>query len=365
MEYDVLIVGAGIAGATLAYTLHQQNHKVLLVDKSGIASGGSGSAGAFVSPKIGKGSPLQTLTNKAFDFAKDFYTANCPQYFHQTGIVRIPKDKADADKFSSYASVNTNPYTLYSPQTLAKLGIDTAFESFYFPEAGDCDAVEVCQWLLRDITVIKHEVKSLHKVHGLWKIDKYWSRHIVLATGYEHDLAEIDYMGIRGKWGTRGDFSSAFPLSVSMHQSLSIGANRQGIIKIGATHENGIQTAIPCQKSEIMQLKSQAQTLIDTSDLVLKQIFCGMRAGCKDYFPLIGKVIDVPSMLAEFPILRKGGKPSLRYKENLYIFGGLGGRGFVFAPLMAQYLSECIMQDKAVPTEVSADRLFFKWCRKL
>jgi len=72
--YDSIIIGAGIAGATIAYTLKEQNQKVLVLDKNGIASGGSGAGGAaFVSPKIGKGSPLQTLPNEAFVFAKIFY----------------------------------------------------------------------------------------------------------------------------------------------------------------------------------------------------------------------------------------------------------------------------------------------------
>ena len=92
--YDTIIIGAGIAGAATAHALTQKGQKVLVVDKRGIASGGSGAAGAFVSPKIGKGSSLQTLTNEAFSFAKDFYLSTCPEYFHQTGVIRIPKDEA-------------------------------------------------------------------------------------------------------------------------------------------------------------------------------------------------------------------------------------------------------------------------------
>ena len=108
--YDSIIIGAGIAGASTAYALRQKGQKVLVFDKRGIASGGSGAAGAFVSPKIGKGSPLQTLTNEAFSFAKAFYFSTCPPLFHQTGVIRIPKDEADAKKFAEYEPFNENKY---------------------------------------------------------------------------------------------------------------------------------------------------------------------------------------------------------------------------------------------------------------
>ena len=108
--YDSIIIGAGIAGASTAHALTQKGQKVLVLDKRGIASGGSGAAGAFVSPKIGKGSPLQTLTNTSFSFAKDFYLSTCPSLFHQTGVIRIPKDEADAKKFSAYEPFNENKY---------------------------------------------------------------------------------------------------------------------------------------------------------------------------------------------------------------------------------------------------------------
>ncbi|NOR56405.1 MAG: FAD-dependent oxidoreductase, partial [Sulfurovum sp.] len=248
--YDTLIIGAGIAGATAAYTLTQKNQKVLVLDKNGIASGGSGAAGAFVSPKIGKGSALQTLTNEAFVFAKEFYLATCPEYFHQTGVIRIPKDEVDADKFSEYEKFNDTYYENYPKEKLQTLGINVDFDSFYFPDAGDCDAVEVCQFLLKNIEVIKEEVLNITKEDGLWCVGAYKARNIVLSTGHESNLLDMAYMGIRGTWGTRADFSSDLDLKVSMHQSMSVGANINGSIKLGATHEKMVKEVMPCDKTQ-------------------------------------------------------------------------------------------------------------------
>ncbi len=362
--YDTIVIGAGIAGTTTAHALTQKGQKVLVVDKKGIASGGSGAAGAFVSPKIGKGSPLQTLTNASFSFAKDFYLSTCPTLFHQTGVIRIPKDEADAKKFSEYELFNENKYENYNKEQLHEQGLSSEFQSFYFPEAGACDAKEVCEYLLSDIEVLKYEVKQITQENGLWNVGEYSAENLVLATGYESDLADLRYMGIKGTWGTRGDFFSKLSLDVSMHQSMSVGANIDGIIKLGATHEKEVKEVVPCREEQALLLKKKASSLIDTSDLELKKTFCGMRAGSKDYFPLVGKVIDVPFMLETYPSIMRGTKPVMKYVENLFVCNGLGGRGFVFAPLMAKILAECIVEDKEVDTRVDPDRLFLKWCRK-
>jgi len=370
--YDTIIIGAGIAGATLAHTLTQQNQKVLVLDKNGIASGGSGAAGAFVSPKIGKGSVLQTLTNEAFSFAKEFYLYTCPEYFHQTGVIRIPKDDMDAEKFSEYEKYNDTEYENYSKEKLHSLGIKSEFNAFYFPDAGDCDAPQVCEFLLKEIEVMTLDVVEL--VHE----EKYWSivgrgvlsptikaKNIIFATGFESNIADLRYMGIRATWGTRGDFSSKLDLKVSMHQSMSVGANVGGIIKLGATHEKTVKEPIACSDTQALSLQEKASSMIDTSDLKLEKTYCGMRAGSKDYFPLVGRVIDVPYMLENYPTIVRGAKPELQYVDNLYVLNGLGGRGFVFAPLMAKLLVEHIVEDKEIDKRVNPDRLFLKWCRKL
>ena len=366
--YDTIIIGAGIAGASLAYALTQQNQKVLVLDKNGIASGGSGAAGAFVSPKIGKGSDLQTLTNEAFLFAKEFYLSTCPEYFHQTGVIRIPKDESDTQKFCEYEKFNNTVYENYSKEKLKSLGIGIEFDSFYFHDAGDCDAVQVCEYLLRDIEVEIYNITEIVYKDGMWNVfrqaQEVEAKNIVLATGYESNLADLRYMGIRGTWGTRGDFKTSLDLKVSMHQSMSVGSNIDGIIKLGATHEKEVKEVVPCSDAHALSLKEKASFMIDTSDLEFHKSYCGMRAGSKDYFPLVGKVIDVSYMIENYPKILRGTKPKLTYVDNLYVLNGLGGRGFVFAPLMAKLLAECIVEEKEVDSRVNPDRLFLKWCRK-
>lgn len=364
-KYDAIVVGAGIAGCSSAYFLKEKGLKVLVIDRSGVAaSGGSSAAGAFVSPKIGKGSNLQELTNEAFEFSKDFYLEHFPEHFAQTGVIRIPKDEEDAQKFSEYEEHNDAKRELLAYDELHTLGIDNRYESFLFSEAGVCDAPQMCKAILKNIEYEQYELKSLAYEDGCWFVDDYCAKKLILATGYENNYFDMRYMGVKGTWGSRGDYETNLKLDVSMHKQISVSANIDGIVKLGATHEKDVDVCIKCNGEPLKKLFDVASTMVDTSDFKLKETFCGMRSGSRDYFPLVGEVIDTRYMLETYPKIVKGAKPELQKIDNLYICNGLGGRGFVFAPLMAKMLADKIVDNKEIDKRVNPDRLFLKWCRK-
>ena len=365
--YDTIVVGAGIAGCCSAFFLKQRGLDVLVLDRSGVsASGGSSAAGAFVSPKIGKGSILQEVTNEAFEFAKDFYLQYFPEHFSQTGVIRIPKDKDDSNKFNSYERYNSSNRQWITENELKELGIKNSHDSFLFHDAGVCDAKEMCKAILEDISYEQYEVKKLLYIDGYWKIGDNQAKHLVLATGHENNIFDMRYMGVRGTWGSRGDYQTDLDLSVSMHKQISISANIDGIIKLGATHNKSKEPCIICNGEPLKNLFETASTMVDTSSFRLKEIFCGMRSGSKDYFPLLGEVIDVPYMLETYPKILRGQKiKEFKKIKNLYICNGVGGRGFVFAPFMGKMLSNIIIDGENVDNRFDPDRLFIKWCRKL
>ncbi len=365
--YDVIVVGAGIAGVSSAYFLKQRGLDVLVVDRAGVASmGGSFAAGAFVSPKIGKGSKLQSLTNEAFEFAKNFYIEHFPEYFKQTGVIRIPKDENDAKQFQKYEEFNKSKREWVNQEQLEDIGIKKSFNSFLFNEAGVCDAPNLCKAFLEDIDYQQFEVKNLVYKKKVWVIGEYRAKKVVLATGYENRFFDMRYMGVKGTWGSRGDYETSLDLDVSMHKKISISANIDGIIKIGATHEKEADICMTCSGKPLKPLFDLASDMVDTSDFRLKETFCGMRAGSKDYFPLLGSVISVNEMLERYPKLPKGQRLTEEPKKikNLYVCNGVGGRGFVFAPMMGKMLADNIVDGKEIDKRVNPDRLFLKWCRK-
>ncbi len=49
--------------------------------------------------------------------------------------------------------------------------------------------------------------------------------------------------------------------------------------------------------------------------------------------------------------------------ENLFVINGVGGRGFVLSPYLADKLSDFILQNRELDDTITVDRLFTKWVR--
>lgn len=361
-HYDTVVIGAGIAGCSAAYFLHKAGQKVLAIDKNGIASGGSGAAGAFLSPKIGANLPLKQLSDRAFDFSIDFYKQNFPQYFHSTGIIRIPKSEKDYMKIEQFDLPQS--HNTLSTKELLNRNIKSKFDAIEFVDAGVCDSKELCEALINDIETKICDVPNIKFDGEFWHIDDLISKNIILATGYENNLIEMRYMSIEGIWGNRADFTSSLALENTFHEGFSASANINGVIKLGATHELDVKCTQPCNSEKADELIGLASEFIDCSNFKLKELFCGMRASNRDYTPVVGSVIDVEQML-ECPNILNGRKYPLVHYKNLFVLNALGARGYVFAPYCANELANYIVGGTEIDTILNPDRLFWNWIRKL
>jgi tRNA 5-methylaminomethyl-2-thiouridine biosynthesis bifunctional protein len=347
--FDVAVIGGGATGSCAAYFCKQAGLSVCLYEEQALASKASGAAGAFISPRIGRGGKLQELTNEAYAFAVSFYRRNFPSHFHQTGTYRIARDEKDAGAFKEYEKHNTLEYEN------ARIG---GWPAFFFPDAGAADAAGLCQALCKDIEIRYEHVDDLSLIPA---------KHIILATGAQQSLVDITYMGLRKTWGQRCDIKTPYTFERSMHKDVSVSATVGGLVRVGATHDK--DPLHPCGKcnENFKNLMRKAQALRGLGDYSIEKVYCGMRSAVRDYFPVAGRVVDTEATLAKYPTLKKGPKPGdgLIYHDNVYIIGGTGGRGFVFSPILAHALSGYIAKAKPIDERIGPDRLFYKWVRKL
>lgn len=163
--FDVAIIGAGVNGSALSYFLSEAGLHVALIDKDGIAAGGSGAAGAFISPKISKSGELKDLIDKAFEFTTNFYKYNFPTLFNETPLFHSAKNEFENSKVLAFK--NGSKFSSEIPK-----GYNSDFESVYVEGGGIVNAKKLCSALSKKAKFFRHEVKNLIENDNYWLVDE-------------------------------------------------------------------------------------------------------------------------------------------------------------------------------------------------
>jgi tRNA 5-methylaminomethyl-2-thiouridine biosynthesis bifunctional protein len=366
MKYDTIVVGAGIAGVATAFFLRQMGQKVLLVDKKGLLAGASGAAGAFLSPRLGKGGDLQRITNDAYRFALRFYAQNTPHAFFQKGLVRIPKNEEDAEKFAAYEPYIDVPYERVEASRFAHIDPEALrWGAFWFPHAAFVDPLGAAKSLLENVETRWGVEVRPRFASGVWHVDKFSAPNLVLATGAAQPPVALPWLSVGGVWGERVDVQSEADIPVTLHQKLSVSANIEGIVRIGATH---VRNDPRSEIERVNQLIVDAVGLVPAlADQRIVKIYAGHRASVPDHLPVVGPVPDIAKLAEKWPRPPKRLKPgdeAIEKISGLFIVNGFGGRGFVFGPLMGKEAAEAVARKAAVPPVVSPDRFVLRYLRR-
>jgi glycine/D-amino acid oxidase-like deaminating enzyme len=383
-EYEYVIIGAGIAGCSSAYFLNNYSNSILLIDKNEkIAFGASGAAGAFLSPLLGKPNKFKSLITKSLNFSTTFYKQINSKSFSNDGVCRIPKNSEDREKFNSY-----KPYMDFEYKDLN--------DGYFFDIGSWINPSEVCELLTKNIKKkLNYEVESIIKDNESWILNnEIKAKKLILCTGANTKLIQEKYFDIRAVWGQKIDISTTTCVGINYHKecslSKSIKLENSNLYKasIGATHHR-----FDCDKSicnycveatnlnkdcakcytkdtidkDSVKLIKLANDILKLDDVNVIDVKIGARASSTDYFPMVGKLIDSSKSFSKFPHLLNGThikEDMLESIDNLYVINGVGGRGFVLSPYLANELVEHIINDKQLDETVSTYRLFKRWAKK-
>jgi len=384
MRYNFIIIGGGIAGCSVAFHLSKEFDNILLVDRnSSVGAGASGAAGAFLSPLLGKSNNLKTLVANALKYSVDFYKQNAKEYISNNGIVRIPKDEIDDEKFQGYI-----PYLDFEYQK--KDG------GYFFDIGSKVDSIKMCEVLSRDVKKrFNYEVNKIEFKDATWIVnDTLKTKNLIITTGADISLIDEDYFNIRPVWGQRIDIETSTKVPYNYHKVCSISSslklpNDQYLVTIGATHNIYNCDHKVCSyclkipnisdkprftydndsiKEDTKKLLKSAKDILELKDIKVLNTKIGARASSVDYFPIVGELINSEKTLLKYPYIKKGSKvPSkdfIRY-DNLYVLNGVGGRGFVLSPYLANQLVDSIVSKKMIDKNITTNRLFQRWARRL
>ena len=383
-EYDYVIIGAGIAGCSLAYFLKKYSKSILLIDRnSNVAFGASGAAGAFLSPLLGKPNDFKDLIVKSLIFSTNFYKNLSEDLISNCGVCRIPKNGEDRDKFESYKPYMDFKYTQMD-------------DGYFFEIGSQVTPSLICEKLTKDIEKkLSYNVEKLEQNQdSTWIInDELCAKNIILTTGADIKHIKEEYFDIRGVWGQKIDVSTTTQTHINYHKECSVSkaSKIEGSdlykVSIGATHHKFncdknicnycIETANinDCSKcynnsivnSDSVKLIALANDIIKLENVEVIDVKIGARASSNDYFPMIGKLVDSKKSIEKFPHLLNGThikNSMLETVNNLYVINGVGGRGFVLSPYLANELVEHIINDKQIEDNLSNHRLFKRWSKK-
>ena len=336
--YDIAIIGAGINGVSTAYELMQKGKKVIIFDMKGIASGGSGAAGAYISPKFSKGGELKEIIDKAFTYSMEFYEKNFPHLFTKTKLIHTEQES----------------------------------EKSYEIASAIVSAEALCNALCKGARVVDVEVEALIYDDGLWVINEaYSAKSVVLATGAYEKLIKEPYIKLRGIWGHRIDVKTSTQNLHTLHKLVSISPSKDGILSIGATHNIDYHPQTSTQAydrgSGRAELLQKAMQSIDLKDVEVIKDYTGLRSGSFDYMPLVGPLVMSEATLAIKSInfkVKKADYTEYEYYPNLYMINGSGGYGFTLAPFLANILSGYILSNEKINERILPARFFHRWAKK-
>jgi len=368
--FDFAIIGTGISGACMAYHLDKLGKSVIVIEKDKIASGGSGAAGAFLSPKLASNSPYTKFINSSFEFSIKFYKENFPKFLKSNGILRILKSQDDIDKCRLYEDILPKNFTYLRADDIEMVKKDvSSFGGYFFKDGATIDSVGVIKEMLKVIDVVDSlHVESFDYINGYYEIGDIRAKGIVFCAGNSQDFKQLEYLGLKNIYGHRIDVKTATILPFHLHKSCSISASHDGLVHIGATH-------IPNYKYdknrdydvEVSRMIELAKSYLKFDGFEVKKVNFGVRNSSLDFFPTLGQIVDVKKTLEKYPYIKKGSKvPKEKYiyYPNLFVHAGLGARGFVLAPITSKILSEHICTHSNIPKRLETQRLFVKFAKK-
>jgi glycine/D-amino acid oxidase-like deaminating enzyme len=383
-EFDYVVIGAGIAGCSLAYFLSKYSKSILLIDRnSQVAFGASGAAGAFLSPLLGKANDFKDLITKSLIFSTNFYKNLGQELISNCGVCRIPKNQEDSDKFESYKPYMDFEYTQMN-------------DGYFFEIGSQVTPSLICEKLTKDIKkkLSYNVIKLEQNENSTWIInDEIYAKNIILTTGADVKHIKEEYFDIRGVWGQKIDVSTTTETKINYHKECSVSKaskiENTNLFKvsIGATHHKfncdknicnycietaNINACSRCYNDSIissdsLKLIALANDIIKLENVEVIDVKIGARASSNDYFPMLGALVDSKKSIEKYPHLLNGThikNSMLETINNLYVINGVGGRGFVLSPFLANELVEHIINNKEIEDNLTTHRLFKRWAKR-
>lgn len=338
---NVTVIGAGIAGASVARALARRGIAVTVLERSHPASGGSGNPVAVVRAEPGGAHhPITALSAAGVSWLMRWVATHGQSISHDfCGAIRITRDERRHQKLATHAQYFPPQWLreIHRDEASALAGQTVADAGFLLPYAGWIEPVALVHALLDHPCISVKTgvtVQSLqrHPTQGDWQMRSDDGLHtaacVVLASAFAQGLSPhaLAIDSARGQLSLLPERAGQ-TLQMVMCRDGYITPAVNGMHTIGAT----MQKNDPCTEARLTddaENFQRVQRLLPGFATDATQIVSGRvswRAVTQDRLPLVGRI-----------------------EEGLYASLAHGARGMSCAPLCGEWLA-ALMVGEALP----------------
>jgi len=312
----VLVVGGGIAGASVCRALAAQGTTPTLVEADSPGAGGSGFPSALVTARFDLGDrQIAGLYRQALERAGDLYRP-VPGAVLTEGVVQLAGQPRDPSRFQRIAA-----QPIWPEGALALKG-----DALHMNSAMAVQPAAILDAWLAGVKRMKASVSALRREGADWiltdarGVEIARADVVILATGWGTDALwpQLGLAPVRGQ----AEWVEGTPPSPAAWGGY-VAPTASGML-FGATHRRGrTDTAVSPEDTaaNLATLASQHSDLAEAAAKGPIHSRAAVRATTPDRLPLCGPMLDQP---------------------GLFVLSGLGSRGFCVAPLLAEHLAALI-----------------------
>jgi tRNA 5-methylaminomethyl-2-thiouridine biosynthesis bifunctional protein len=371
-QNKIAIIGGGIAGCTLAYTLSKEHASVVLYESErDIASKASGAAAGIFHPQLTSDLNLTSQFSwqaylSLINWLSSQPTQTRKRLFISFGLERFLKDRQATKELLKLA----DKY-LFSPWVLNSKFSGRATASVYFPDAGALNIAELCNVYMEQAISKGVDLKTSCSVQSIDRLGNDWQ---VTTKNETTSYQNVIYCG-----GANSPLFKKFnhiPTNTSRGQTCLLDCPQQlrnldhaiceqiYLVPSNSTHLHIGSTFDDFMDEQINQI-SQTEILSRTA-MFLKQNglpelpektiakapligTVGYRLHSKDRLPLVGPAFDRLKLTKDFEEL--GQKKLLRSNLSTYNQTGLwlntayGSHGLIHSLLCSQHIASLLRND--------------------
>lgn len=334
----ITVIGAGIAGASVAHALAQRGHQVTVLDAApGPAAGASGNlAGVFRPLPSLEDGKLARLLRAGFLLGRRRFGALPAARCGWTGVLHIARDeKHQATQRRIVEDHGLPPdYCRFvsHDEATALAGWPVALGGWWFPQAGWINPPSLCRALLAGVDCrFGFAVAHIERDAGSWRIvgpqGDFTADELILANGVGAAALAADYrLPIRAGRGLVSHLSedATPPLDIVVTRLGYVTPPVDGLRCAGATQTAGDPDPLP-------RPADHAENLFRL-DMALPGFGTGI-----DPASLAGRVSFRPMSPDRLPLAG-----ALSAGDGLWMINGFGARGLVFAAICAELLASRI-----------------------